>query len=277
MALRNSPYLPLYIQDFMTDEKLVECSAHATGIYIRVMCLLHKGNPYGTFLLNQKYKQSASKVFNFASNLARHLPYSVGEIEIGLNELLDNNVLTIDGDLLFQKRMFRDGEISEIRSKSGAKGGNPMFKNNKFCLTKNTSKNEAKAQANSDIDIEDDIEYDIVVNNRVDAINYNDIINYWNNKCKSYSSVNKLTEKRKKSIRNLIKNCHTNIEEIKKAMDMLEEADSFWKGENEREWKATFDWFISDTKGCFARILEGGMNKSPRETNKKLNDGGWQS
>lgn len=275
MALRNSPYLPLYVQDFMTDEKLAECSAHATGIYIRVMCLLHKGNPYGTFLLKQNFKQNASIISNFAYNLARHLPYSIDEIEIGLIELLDNNILTIDGDLLFQKRMLRDGEISEIRSKSGSKGGNPIFKKGNICLTKNRSKIEAKAQANYDIDI--DIEDDIIINNRANDINYIDIINYWNNKCKSYPSVNKLTEKRKKSIRNLIKNCHTNIEEIKKAMDMLEEADDFWKGENEREWKATFDWFISDTKGCFARILEGGMSKSPKETIKKTNEGDWQS
>ena len=42
MALRDQPYLPLYVQDFLTDEKLAECSAMATGVYIRLMCIMHK-------------------------------------------------------------------------------------------------------------------------------------------------------------------------------------------------------------------------------------------
>lgn len=29
MALRDQPYLPLYVQDFLTDEKLRECSYEA--------------------------------------------------------------------------------------------------------------------------------------------------------------------------------------------------------------------------------------------------------
>lgn len=118
---------------------------------------------------------------------------------------------------------------------------------------------------------------DIIVVEKRD-IDYEDIINYWNLKCKSYSSVTKITEKRKKNIRNLIKNCHTTIDEIKKAMDMLEDADPFWKGENDKQWKATFDWFIEDTKNCFSRILEGEMNKNHNQKKTecitKIN---WQS
>lgn len=279
MSLRNSPYLPLYVQDFMTDERLVECSPHATGIYIRIMCLLHKGNPYGTFLLNQKCKQKCkqkeSTISIFASNLARHLPYSEIEIEIGLSELLDNNVLTIDGDMLLQKRMFRDGEISEIRSKSGSKGGKIRLGEDLFCLSKNRSKTSSKTKAKHQANSEDDIEDDIVIDNRVNDIDFIDIINYWNSKCKDYASVSKLTEKRKTAIRKLIKNNHTNVDEMKKAIDLLADADPFWKGENDRGWIVSFDWFISDTKGCYARILEGGMNKSPK-ANTNHNNGGWQ-
>ena len=64
MALRNQPYLPLYVQDFMTDEKLNECSPAANGIYIRLMCILHKSETYGQILLKQKYKQNESKIEN---------------------------------------------------------------------------------------------------------------------------------------------------------------------------------------------------------------------
>ena len=41
MARKDLPYLPLYVQDFLTDEKLMECTASATGVYIRIMCVLH--------------------------------------------------------------------------------------------------------------------------------------------------------------------------------------------------------------------------------------------
>ena len=35
MALRNQPYIPLYVQDFLTDEKLNQCSPASQGIYIK--------------------------------------------------------------------------------------------------------------------------------------------------------------------------------------------------------------------------------------------------
>lgn len=40
MALRDQPYLPLYVLDFLVDEKLAYCSAESTGVYIRLMCIL---------------------------------------------------------------------------------------------------------------------------------------------------------------------------------------------------------------------------------------------
>ena len=58
MALRDQPYLPLYVQDYLTDEKLNNCSASSQGIYIKIMCLFHKCDPYGGILLKQNDKQN---------------------------------------------------------------------------------------------------------------------------------------------------------------------------------------------------------------------------
>ena len=123
MALRNQPYLPLYINDFLTDEKLIECSASATGVYIRLMCLMHKSEEYGKILLKQKDKQNVKHLLNFASKLARQMPYSEKVILEGLTELIDEGVLHIEGDVLFQKRMVHDNSVSIQRSISGKKGG----------------------------------------------------------------------------------------------------------------------------------------------------------
>lgn len=124
MALRNQPYLPLYVDDFLTDEKLNECSPEAHGIYIKLMCVMHKSQTYGKILLKQKDKQSTKQIINFAMKLDRYLPFTSVEIEAGLSELIAEEVIYIEGDYLCQKRMIKDNKISELRAKAGSKGGN---------------------------------------------------------------------------------------------------------------------------------------------------------
>jgi len=150
MALRDQPYIPFYVQDFMTDEKLSECSAKSTGVYIRIMCLMHKSAEYGTILLKQKDKQTSKQINNFALKLVKHLPYSVEVIESGLNELINEGVLIMDADKLMQKRMIKDNNISIKRSEAGKKGG----KQTQFAK----AKIKAKHQANSEDEYEDEAE-----------------------------------------------------------------------------------------------------------------------
>lgn len=124
MALRDQPYLPLYIKDIMTDEKLNECCASTHGVYIKgIMCLMHKSQEYGKLLLKQKYKQSQDISLNFANMLAKHLPYDVTTIQAAIKELLAENVCKIEGDYLVQQRMVDDNKLSQIRAAAGKKGG----------------------------------------------------------------------------------------------------------------------------------------------------------
>jgi hypothetical protein len=159
MSRRDQPYLPLYIQDFLTDEKLAECSASATGIYIRLMCLMHKSDTYGKILLKQKYKQNTKQILNFASQVAKHFPYPLLEVESGLTELLDEGVLIIEGDFLVQKRMVRDEDISYKRALSGSKGGkkNQPFEKRIEISIPNFA--QAKSEANSEYENENTIEF----------------------------------------------------------------------------------------------------------------------
>lgn len=151
MALRNQPYLPLYVQDFLTDEKLMECSASATGIYIRLMCILHKSDEYGTILLKQKDKQKENNCLNFAYKLAKFMPYTVDEILSGLTELKNEGVIEIDDDKLTQKRMVKDNAISDARALAGKKGGEKT----QFAKANNKANDEANSES------EYEIEYDI--------------------------------------------------------------------------------------------------------------------
>lgn len=177
MALRDQPYLPLYVQDFLTDEKLAECSASANGVYIRIMCLMHKSEEYGKISLKEKDicrgksigKTSGKydgKVEIFAGKLARHLPYDFDEIESGLTELLDEGVLSIEDNTLCQKRMIRDAEISEKRAVSGRRGAiasnnrdnnpdpNPDNFAGQFAGAKEAANSENEYENKNDIDID---------------------------------------------------------------------------------------------------------------------------
>jgi hypothetical protein len=128
MALRDQPYLPLYIKDIMTDEKLIECSAEAHGIYLRLLCILHKQEKYGLLCLKQKYKQTESKILDFARMLVKQMPFSMEVIAKGLEELVSEDVIKIDEDFLYQKRMVKDGEISIMRTEVGKLGGSSVTK-----------------------------------------------------------------------------------------------------------------------------------------------------
>jgi hypothetical protein len=150
MALRDQPYIPLYVQDFLTDEKLIECSAEATGVYIRLMCILHKQEHYGTIELKAKYKQTESKIRAFAEMLSKQMPYHSSTIEKSLNELISEGVLYLEDDLLYQKRMRIDGEISVKRAKAGSFGG------------KKGKQKESKIKANS----ENENEYENEIENK---------------------------------------------------------------------------------------------------------------
>ena len=122
MALRNQPYLPLYVQDFSSDEKLRECSASATGVYIRLICLLHKCEEYGKISLKEKDITGEDTLTNFANKLSKQMPYPVETIRSGLQELYEEGVIQIEGNTLSQKRMVHDAELSEKRALAGQKG-----------------------------------------------------------------------------------------------------------------------------------------------------------
>lgn len=159
MALRDQPYFPLYVQDFLTDEKLNNCSASSQGVYIKIMCVLHKQENYGQFLFKQKHKQKSSMTENFALMFARQLPFDYETILNALTELVDEGVLKIEGEILSQKRMVKDFEISSLRSEAAKKGGgNPnLFKQK----PKQPFKQKPKQNTENEIEYENESVNDI--------------------------------------------------------------------------------------------------------------------
>lgn len=256
MALRNNPYLPLYVQDFMTDEKLMECSAEATGIYIRLMCLMHKSEQYGIILLKQKYKQTDDQIENFALQLARYFPYDSASIRRGISELIDENVIEISEDIIIQKRMVKDNEISEKRAISGRSGGNSTQKNKPKPTKKKIAKAKTEANTDIDIDIENENEIDIE----------GELLNNFNSVCEKLPKVKILTDARKTKLRNRIK--EFGADQVKAIFEDVSKS-NFLNGENNNNWTATFDWILEPKN--FTKILEG--NYKNKEQNGNSNTG----
>jgi uncharacterized protein YdaU (DUF1376 family) len=231
MALRDQPYLPLYVQDFLTDEKLMECSASATGIYIRLLCIMHKSEEYGVILLKQKDKQTDNQIKNFALKLAKYLPYSTEEIIDGLSELLNEGVLQNGGDKLSQKRMIKDNEISIVRSEAGRKGV--------FAKANTKAKGEAKPSANTEDENENGIDYESLIEN-------------YHSLCPKLNKVAVINDLRKGFINARV--AEFGMEKVISVIRIAGESD-FLNGKNDKAWKADFEWILRPTN--FVKIMEG--------------------
>ena len=84
---------------------------------------------------------------------------------------------------------------------------------------------------------------------------YNDVIEIYNTYCTNLAKVQKLTEKRKIAINKLLKKI--NIEQFKEICMIANKSD-FLTGNNDRNWKADFDFVIRPDKAV--SILEGKYN-----------------
>lgn len=165
MALRDQPYIPLYWKDFISDEKLRACSASATGVYIFLMCILHRSKNYGSMELCKdfditkgltKQQQNLESVIEVlgahANSLAKQLPFNRETIAEALEELYYYDVIRLDGTTLFQPRMVKDGEISEKRATAGRRAMKARYKDDtedSVCCNKTPNKEITKDVTNA--------------------------------------------------------------------------------------------------------------------------------
>lgn len=97
---------------------------------------------------------------------------------------------------------------------------------------------------------------------------YLTILCLFNETCPSFAQVKTLSETRKKAINARLKKY--TIEDFKTLFEKAEASD-FLKGNNSRNWSATFDWLIRDTN--MPKVLEGNYDNKARKENKS--DDNW--
>lgn len=126
-----------------------------------------------------------------------------------------------------------------------------------------TKNNESKS-----IEIEKDIDIEIETEREKERINYQEIVDLYNEICISFPSIRSMSDARKKAIKARLK--VYSLEDFKTLFEKAERS-SFLKGGNNRNWTANFDWLIKDSN--MAKVLDGNYDdrgKSPtgRITNR---------
>lgn len=98
-------------------------------------------------------------------------------------------------------------------------------------------------------------------------IDYDAIVKCWNETNPTLSNVKMLNNKRKEQIRHLLASNNATVDDLLKAIKIISMS-SFCQGKNDRNWRASFDWLIKDTKSCFSRLFEGAYAFTQDEKNK---------
>ena len=104
--------------------------------------------------------------------------------------------------------------------------------------------------------------------------NFDEIRAKWEEVNPTLPSIRAFSEKRKKALRTLLKNNNATIDDLYKVFEIISVC-SFCQGNNDRKWTATLDWVLSDTKGCFNRLLEGvyAFSESEKQRVQQIVDG----
>lgn len=163
-----------------------------------------------------------------------------------------------------QAQIERDIEAYENRCAknraNGAKGGRPkkQTETEETQQTERFSEEPNKAN-NNDNDKENYKEKDNDNDREKEKIDYNGIVNAYNEICKSLPSVRSLSEARKKAIKARLKTY--GMEDFKLLFEKAE-ASSFLKGKNGNNWSANFDWLIKDAN--MAKVLDGNYDDKPK-------------
>lgn len=119
------PYSKFYWSDWRGDPKLRMCSLAARGLWMDILCIMHENEGYFTLERDKE----------FYKRIARFFQISRINFEKLLKELIENNVVSIDGNRIFSRRMIRDIERSKTNKLNGKNGGNPAI-TSKIRITK---------------------------------------------------------------------------------------------------------------------------------------------
>ena len=110
-----------------------------------------------------------------------------------------------------------------------------------------------------EIEIEKEIEIEREEKTEPEKVDYQKIVDLYHDTCVSFPRIKNLSDNRKKAIKARLKKY--TLEDFKELFTKAE-ASTFLKGDNGRNWSATFDWLINSNN--MAKVLEGNYDDKPK-------------
>lgn len=121
---KKMPYLALFIDDWLASAKVRKCSELTRGVYIDLLCILHKEPRRGSYALHdQELKPNTTRSKTqlalaktserlrlpyFAEFLVKRTGSAKTVIVKALQELLHRGIIVVEDDALIQPRMYHD-------------------------------------------------------------------------------------------------------------------------------------------------------------------------
>ena len=245
--------------DIFDDEKilLIESMPEADAIIViwfKLLSFAGKSNNNGVFMLNNKIAytdEMLATVFRRPLNIVRLALSTFENFEM---IVIQDGAITIPN---WEKHQNIDG-MERIRQKT--KDRVAKFREKQKLLACNVTSNVTVTSCNA-IEKDKEKEKDKDKDKDKERIDYQLIVDMYNDTCVSFPKVKALSATRIKAIRARL-NTYS-IDDFKTLFNKAEASD-FLKGKNSRDWQATFDWLIKDAN--MAKVLDGNYDNK-KESN----------
>lgn len=267
--------------DIFDDEKvlMIESLPSADSIIViwfKLLAFAGKQNNDGVFIMNNRIAytdEMLASIFRRDINIVRLALRSFEEY--GMIEIVDNVITipnwnkhqTLDA---YERKKERDRLYQQERRQKQR-----LLVQKSFEESSDTSLTVANPSlpivvSEEDKEKEEDKEIDKDKENK--RINYQEIVDMYNDICISFPRIKSLSDARKKAIKARL-NVYT-IEDIREVF-VKAEASDFLKGRNARNWSANFDWMMKDSN--MAKILDGNFdNRGKTKVNTGFANGSSQ-
>jgi len=135
--MNKAPWSKFFWSDWESDERLYQCSLEAQALWMRMLCVCAKGEPYG-------YLAVAGHPLG-AADVARRAGITTAKAEELMAELDQWGVFSRDRKgRIYSRRMVKDQKAARTAQKNGKRGGNPALRTNPQDSTKNETRDKGQ-------------------------------------------------------------------------------------------------------------------------------------
>lgn len=247
-------YLKLKDDFFESDEMIVLESMPDGYLYSNILLKL-----YLRSLKNEGRLMFNNRIPFNSTMLAQVTRHSVGVIEkamrvlqeLGLVEVLDNGAIYMADIQNFIGRSSTEADRKRAyRARIEAEK-----KNKKLPVGQVSGQMSGQTGDKSPPEIEIELEKELEIEIDQPPAPHEKIKTLYNDLCPSLPQVRAVSERRKKHLRARWKQFDCDLATFKKVFKKVEASD-FCRGENDRGWKADFDWLIRNDENML-KVLEG--------------------